>query len=147
MRLALIFMYTAVVTLSAPPWQGKIDSPPRYVPPGLLAATEAVYPTHSVASGTVVLEVTIDEAGKVVEVRTVRGIASLTEEADRRSGTGRFSRPGSRAVQCLHEFRSPFLLFRRTLVRTDKSDFSESIRHILKEALKALIVGVPGSGV
>ena len=83
MRLALIFMCTAIVTLSSPPVQEKIEAPPRYVPPSVLAATEAVYPIQIVASGTVVLEVTIDEVGKVVEVRIVRGIASLTEEASR----------------------------------------------------------------
>jgi len=38
---------------------------------------------QSVASGTVVLEVALDEAGKISDVRVVRGIASLTEPAER----------------------------------------------------------------
>jgi TonB family protein len=59
------------------------ESLPRFTPPSVVAVTDAVYPINSVASGTVVLEVTIDEGGKVAAVKVVRGIASLTEEAER----------------------------------------------------------------
>jgi TonB family protein len=83
MRLTLIFMCTAVVIVSGPLLQEKLEPPPRYVPPNVVAVTEATYPVRDVVSGTVVLELTIDEVGKVADVRTVRGIASLTEEASR----------------------------------------------------------------
>jgi len=77
MRVALIAMYAAVMMLSSPSPQEKIGPPPRYAPPRLLAAND-----ESGASGTIVLEVTLDDAGKVIEVRTLRGIPSLAEQAD-----------------------------------------------------------------
>jgi TonB family protein len=55
----------------------------RFEPPSVVTATEAVYPLQSVVSGTVVLEVSLDDAGKIVDIRVVRGIASLTEPAER----------------------------------------------------------------
>jgi TonB family protein len=48
----------------------------------VISAVEAVYPLQSVATGTVVLEVSLDEVGKITDVRVVRGIASLTEPAE-----------------------------------------------------------------
>jgi TonB family protein len=56
---------------------------PQFDPPGVLSAVEAVYPLQSVVSGTVVLEVSLDETGKIIDLRVVRGIASLTEPAER----------------------------------------------------------------
>jgi TonB family protein len=44
--------------------------------------TAVIYPLNSVASGTVVLEVSLDGAGKITDIRVVRGIASLTEPAE-----------------------------------------------------------------
>lgn len=55
----------------------------RFEPPSVVTAVEAVYPLQSVVSGTVVLEVSLDDAGKVTDIRVVRGIASLTEPAER----------------------------------------------------------------
>lgn len=54
----------------------------HFVPPSVVTATEAVYPLHSVVSGTVVLEVSLDTVGKITDIRVVRGIASLTEPAE-----------------------------------------------------------------
>ncbi|HET8923569.1 MAG TPA: energy transducer TonB [Candidatus Acidoferrum sp.] len=54
----------------------------RFDPPSVVTATEAVYPLQSVASGTVVLEVSLDDAAKITDIRVVRGIASLTEPAE-----------------------------------------------------------------
>jgi TonB family protein len=54
----------------------------NFVPPSVVTATEAVYPLQSVVSGTVVLEVSLDAAGKIADIRVVRGIASLTEPAE-----------------------------------------------------------------
>ena len=55
----------------------------RFDPPSVITATEAVYPLQSVVSGTVVLEVSLDDAAKITVIRVVRGIASLTEPAQR----------------------------------------------------------------
>lgn len=62
--------------------QGDKQGRRRFVPPSVVAATEAVYPLQSVASGTVVLEVSLDAAGKIADIRVVRGVASLTEPAE-----------------------------------------------------------------
>jgi TonB family protein len=63
--------------------QGEKQAKRRFEPPSVVTATEAVYPLQSVVSGTVVLEVTLDESGKITATRVVRGIASLTESAER----------------------------------------------------------------
>jgi TonB family protein len=61
----------------------KKPQSPRFDPPAVISTVEAIYPLQSVASGTVVLEVTLDNAGKITDVRVVRGIPSLTESAER----------------------------------------------------------------
>lgn len=63
--------------------QGAKQTRRRFDPPSVVTATEAVYPLQSVASGTVVLEVSLDDAAKITDIRVVRGIASLTEPAER----------------------------------------------------------------
>ena len=59
------------------------QAPRRYEPPAVIASADVIYPLQSVTSGTVVLEVTLDDTAKITEVRVVRGIASLTEPAER----------------------------------------------------------------
>jgi TonB family protein len=54
----------------------------RFDPPSVVTAVEAVYPLQSVASGTVVLEMALDDNGKIIDIRVVKGIASLTEPAE-----------------------------------------------------------------
>ena len=63
--------------------QGAKQTRRRFDSPSVVTATEAVYPLQSVASGTVVLEVSLDDAAKITDIRVVRGIASLTEPAER----------------------------------------------------------------
>jgi hypothetical protein len=63
--------------------QGAKQTRRRFDPPSVVTATEAVYPLQSVVSGTVVLEVSLDDAAKITDIRVVRGIASLTEPAER----------------------------------------------------------------
>jgi len=53
----------------------------RFDPPTVISVVDAVYPVQSLVSGTVVLEVSLDENGKITGVRVVKGIASLTEPA------------------------------------------------------------------
>ena len=47
----------------------------------VFAADDLRYPFHSIATGTVVLEITVDEKGTVENVRALREIPSLTEPA------------------------------------------------------------------
>jgi TonB family protein len=61
----------------------KTPESPRFDPPAVVSTVEAIYPLQSVASGTVVLEVALDDTGKITAVRVVRGIPSLTESAER----------------------------------------------------------------
>jgi TonB family protein len=63
--------------------QGEKQERGHFSPPSVVTATEAVYPLQSVVSGTVVLELSLDSAGKITDIRVVRGIASLTEPAER----------------------------------------------------------------
>jgi len=63
--------------------QGAKQERRRFDPPSVITATEAVYPLQSVVSGTVVLEVSLDDAAKITDIRVVHGIASLTEPAQR----------------------------------------------------------------
>jgi TonB family protein len=54
----------------------------RFDPPSVVTAAEAVYPLQSVVSGTVVLELSLNEAAKITDIRVVKGIASLTQPAE-----------------------------------------------------------------
>ncbi|MBI4461208.1 MAG: energy transducer TonB [Acidobacteria bacterium] len=54
-----------------------------YEPPQVLAAAEPVYPWNAVNPGTVVLEVSLDAAGKIEQVRVVQAAAGFTDEAQR----------------------------------------------------------------
>ena len=62
---------------------GAKQSSPRYEPASVISVVEAVYPLQSVSSGTVVLELSLDDAGKITNIRVVSGIASLTEPSER----------------------------------------------------------------
>ena len=80
MRSPLPFTFLLAVTITAgAAQQAGRHGAPRFDPPTVTTATEAVYPLQSVASGTVVLEVTLDNGGKIAGVR---GIPSLTESAE-----------------------------------------------------------------
>jgi TonB family protein len=54
-----------------------------FEPPRVVSTMEARYPPNSIASGTVILDLAIDESGGVSAVRTILGVPSLTEEATR----------------------------------------------------------------
>jgi TonB family protein len=71
-----------------------------FEPPRVVSTAEAVYPLRSVATGTVVLDVLLDETGKITDGRVVRGITSLTEEAEHavRQWKFRAARLNGRAV-------------------------------------------------
>ena len=62
-----------------------------YMPPQITAAFYATYPTNSLASGAVVLDVTIGITGKVAKVHVVRDVQSLTPQATKAVKTWAFS--------------------------------------------------------
>lgn len=78
-----------VVTIAAAQEQLE-QQPPRFDPPTVVSAAEAIYPLQSIAWGTVVLEVSLDDTGKITDVRVVRGIPSLTEPAVRSARQWKF---------------------------------------------------------
>lgn len=55
----------------------------HFDPARVLSATETTYPITSIASGTVVLQVQLDEAGGVEGVKVIHDIPSLTKQAKR----------------------------------------------------------------
>ena len=55
----------------------------RYEPPQVIAAVEPVYPLNVVNPGTVVLEVSLDPAGEIEEVKVVQAAPGFTQEAQR----------------------------------------------------------------
>jgi|SRR3989304_5276536 len=54
---------------------------PQFEPAGVAVAADVDYPIKSIAEGTVVLQVTVKTAGEAEEVKVLRGVPSLTEEA------------------------------------------------------------------
>jgi TonB family protein len=50
-------------------------------PPQITSGQFAIYPVNSIASGTVVLDVTIDKSGGVARVQVIRGVGSLTPQS------------------------------------------------------------------
>lgn len=82
MRMLLGIACTLAVALGIGATQSDTRQVPlRFDPPTVISTVDAVYPVQSVASGTVVLEVSLDDNGKITDVHVVRGIASLTEPA------------------------------------------------------------------
>jgi TonB family protein len=53
----------------------------QFTPPQINMASFAKYPANSVSVGTVVLDVTVDKAGKPSNIRVIRGVPTLTEQA------------------------------------------------------------------
>jgi TonB family protein len=83
MRSPLPFAFLLALTITAgAAQQAGNHGAPRFDPPTVTTVTEAIYPPQSVAWGTVVLEVSLDNGGKITDVRVVRGIPSLTESAE-----------------------------------------------------------------
>lgn len=73
----------ALLLLSAGKLQKSRTPRPEFEPSSIVRSAEAVYPLHSIAWGTVVLELSLDESGAITDIRVVHGIPSLTESAER----------------------------------------------------------------
>jgi outer membrane biosynthesis protein TonB len=56
-------------------------NPPGYLPPEIAAASYAIYPINSVATGTVVLDATIGKSGEIKKLFPIRPVPSLTSAA------------------------------------------------------------------
>jgi hypothetical protein len=78
------FLIAAITSLSMSLWSAVAPGGPNgspFEPGGVVSATDIKYPTQSVAVGTVVLELTVDEKGLLEDVHAVRQIETLTEIA------------------------------------------------------------------
>ena len=68
--------------LRVPPVASTLSLWPRgYVPPDVVAGSYASYPVNSVTSGTVVLDVTVDNNGRFKKIGVIRDVPSLTPGA------------------------------------------------------------------
>lgn len=56
-------------------------SGPKFEPANVAVSAPVNYPVKSIAEGTVVLQVTVNAAGEAEDVKVLRGVPSLTEEA------------------------------------------------------------------
>jgi TonB family protein len=72
------------------PMDGGLKAPPPMnpngvsaVPPQVRLASYAMYPTNTVATGTVVLSVSINKSGHTAEIKVVHGVHPLTDAAVR----------------------------------------------------------------
>jgi TonB family protein len=82
MRSLLVFIcFIGLVAGLGAAQEKKAESSP-YDPPAVVSTVEAIYPLQSIASGTVVLEISLGDKGEITAVRVVRGIPSLTEPAE-----------------------------------------------------------------
>ena len=66
---------------ASPSTAALTQAAPEFVPPHLVAAWPIEYPIRSVAAGLVLLEVSVDDNGKVADVISRRDIPSLTAAA------------------------------------------------------------------
>jgi hypothetical protein len=68
--------------LRVPPLSPSLSTfPSGYLPPEVAAGSYALYPVNGVATGTVVLDVTVDNDGKIKKVGVIRDVPSLTPKA------------------------------------------------------------------
>lgn len=84
MRTALGVIFLLALTIGIAAFHSEVRQVPplRFEPPSVVGVVDVLYPLNSVASGTVVLEISLDEDGKITGIRVVQGIASLTEPAE-----------------------------------------------------------------
>jgi TonB family protein len=72
-------------------WSGpQAGDTAQFQPAEIAYAADATYPPTSIASGTVVLELSVSPSGQVENVRVVRDIPSLTQEAVRSAKKWKF---------------------------------------------------------
>lgn len=80
----LVMPVVLTLALGSAPMMGTVqESPPHFVSAEVVAATDTYYPPLSVAFGTVVLQVTVAESGEIRDIKVIRDVPSLTQEAVR----------------------------------------------------------------
>jgi protein TonB len=79
--MAFFCLLGIVFGLAAAP-SAKTRTNQRFDPASVVTSVDAIYPLQSVVSGTVLLELSLNKAGKIVDIRVVKGFASLTEPAE-----------------------------------------------------------------
>ena len=114
--LALALAFAAGLALAQKPAsKAERKEPPKFDPAQVAVAAEADYPIKSIAEGTVVLEVTVNAAGDTEEVKVIRSIPSLTEEALRSIKKWKFTaakldgKPVRSTVQVAFVFTRPVI--------------------------------------
>ena len=63
--------------------QQPAGQPPTYEAPEVLSTVDPGYPPNSIATGTVILQVSLDKWGEIEAVKVLKDIKSLTPEAER----------------------------------------------------------------
>ncbi len=63
------------------PAQATSPDASQFTPPQITRASFANYPAASVSQGTVVLDVTVGKAGQPKQIRAIRGVPTLTQQA------------------------------------------------------------------
>ena len=80
-KLAIVAV-TFVLQIS-PLWAAAAQGENRFDPVRLVSVAETMYPVDTAASGTVILQVTVEKMGRIGNIQVVRGIPKLTAEAER----------------------------------------------------------------
>jgi TonB family protein len=85
---AIAFAWLSAQPLA--PCAGKVTEKSHFQPAEAVSVSDVTIPFHSIANGTVVLDVMISQQGEVRNVQVRRDIASVTEEAVRSVRTWKF---------------------------------------------------------
>lgn len=81
--IAVVAVCVLVSALSLLPRETEKSDRPRFEPVEVVSIVEPIYPPNTIAVGTVVLEVIIEESGEIEHVRRVQGPSPLAEESER----------------------------------------------------------------
>lgn len=84
--MTVAFVFRPPVNMWKPPsFAPAISSPgsitPAYTPAGIVSVGYAEHPVNSVAAGAVVVEVTVDDNGKVERMKVIRSMRGFTQSA------------------------------------------------------------------
>ncbi|MHB8607078.1 MAG: TonB family protein [Candidatus Acidiferrales bacterium] len=93
--MTVAFVFRPPVSLWKPPsFASAISNPksitPAYTPAGIVSVGYAEYPVNSVAAGAVVVQVTVDDHGKIERMKVIRSMRGFTQFALRAAKQWRF---------------------------------------------------------
>jgi len=69
--------------LATAPAAAPEKAAPRFEPVEVVSTIEPIYPINAVSWGTVILQLTVDEAGGLDGIKIVRALAPFTDQAQR----------------------------------------------------------------